>query len=72
MPKLIKKILVYLLVFIGISYGYQFITGKSIATLPGELVKQIQNIGSTSQTESTNPRYHKDPAKYLSEDRKEK
>nr|WP_321467674.1 hypothetical protein [uncultured Desulfobulbus sp.] len=63
MPNSIKKIVLYVLVILGIIYGYQFLTGKSIATLPGEIVNRIQQIGSEPQAESTNPRYYSDQEK---------
>jgi len=68
MPKSLKKLIVYCLVIVGVIYGYQLVTGKSIATLPGELVDKIQSIGSTPQTESTNPHYYTDPEKSMPKD----
>jgi len=61
MPESIKKIIGYVVVIVGVIYGYQFLTGKSIATLPGEIVYKIQQIGATPQAESTNPHYYTDP-----------
>lgn len=72
MPKSIKNILFYTFVILVIIYGYKLLTGKSIATLPGEIAHKIQQIGSTTQTESTNPHYYKDPDKNLPEDMKKK
>jgi hypothetical protein len=56
MFKLLKQIALYLLVLLGIIYGYQYMTGKSIATLPQEISKKFQGKGPD---ESTNPKYHK-------------
>jgi hypothetical protein len=68
MPKSLKKLILYFLVTVGIIYGYQLVAGKGIATLPGELVDKIQSIGSTPQTESTNPHYYTDPEKSMPKD----
>lgn len=59
---LLKKIALYLIVLLGIFYGYQYITGKSITTLPQEIVSKFHEKGPT---ESTNPKYYKDPEKQL-------
>ena len=59
MSNLIKKIALYVLIILGIIYGYQSITGRSIATLPREIVDKLQQKGPA---ESTNPKYYKDPA----------
>lgn len=56
MYNLIKKIAVYGIVLLGIVYGYQLLTGKSIATLPQEIFSKFQEKGSS---ESTNPQYYK-------------
>jgi hypothetical protein len=58
MIDLIKKSALYVLIILGIIYGYQYVTGKSIATLPREIVNKLQQKGPT---ESTNPKYYKDP-----------
>lgn len=59
MIDLIKKSALYVLIILGIIYGYQYVTGKSIATLPREIVNKLQQKGPA---ESTNPKYYKDPA----------
>lgn len=56
MFNLIRKIVIYSIVLLGIIYGYRYLTGKSIATLPQEIVSKFQEKGST---ESTNPQYYK-------------
>lgn len=66
MLKLIKKIALYIAVIIGIIYGYQFLTGKSITSLPKEIGDKLGR-GET-RTESANPHYYKDPAKYIPKD----
>ena len=66
MFNLLKKIALYLLPILGIIYGYQFMTGKSIATLPGEIVDKFQQ--KNVQTQSTNPHYYRDPAKNMPKD----
>ena len=59
MSNLIKKIALYVLIILGVIYGYRYITGKSIATLPREIVDKLQQKGPA---ESTNPKYYRDPA----------
>jgi len=63
MLKLLKKCIFYFIVILGIIYGYQYMTGKSIATLPREIVNTLQQ--KDTRTESANPRYYRDPAKYM-------
>lgn len=63
MFKLLKKIAFYLIVTLGIIYGYHYLTGKSIATLPRDIVNTLQQ--KDTRTESTNLRYHTDPAKNM-------
>lgn len=63
MLNLLKKIAFYLIIILGIIYGYQFITGKNLANLPGEIVDKLQQ--KDSRTESTNLRYYTDPAKNM-------
>lgn len=65
MTNLLKKIALFLLVILGVIYGYQYMTGKSITTLPREIVNKLQDKGSG---ESTNPKYYKNPANQMSED----
>lgn len=62
MFNLLKKLALYVLIVLGIMYGYQYMTGKSIATLPREIVNKLQQKGPA---ESTNPKYYKDPAEQL-------
>lgn len=57
---LIKKIALYAILLLAIIYGYQMMTGKSITTLPREIVDKLQDKGPA---ESTNPRYMQDPGK---------
>lgn len=59
----LMKVALYVLIILGIIYGYQFMTGKSIATLPKEIVDKMQNKDPT--TNSTNPRYYTDPQKTM-------
>lgn len=54
---LLKKIALYLIPILGIIYGYQFMTGKSIDTLPGEIVGKIQQKNTAPD--------QKDPEKNL-------
>jgi len=65
MPKSMKKILVYVLLLLGVIYGYAFLTGESIADLPKKIHHKIQKIGADSPKESTNPHYYTDPAKRM-------
>lgn len=60
MIELLKKIALYLIVILGIIYGYQFVTGESITTLPREIDDKLHQ--KKTETESTNPRYYIDPA----------
>ena len=60
---LLKKIALYLIIILGIIYGYQFMTGKSITTLPKEIADKL--LKKDTKTESTNPHYYNDPAKNL-------
>ncbi len=62
MFQLLKKIALYVLIILGIMYGYQFMTGKSIATLPREIVNKMQD---NTPGKATNPKYYKDPAEQL-------
>ncbi|MDP3478634.1 MAG: hypothetical protein Q8R88_02610 [Desulfoprunum sp.] len=55
---LLKKLALYVLIVLGIMYGYQYMTGKSIATLPREIVNKLQDKGPA---ESTNPKYMMTP-----------
>lgn len=64
MIRLIQKIALYLLILLGIVYGYRYVTGRSIATLPGEIVGKLQQKGPA---ESTNPKYYSDPARKMQE-----
>jgi hypothetical protein len=48
-------------------YAYHYMTGKSITTLPRELVNKLQEKGPAA-TKSTNPRYYTDPAKDMPAD----
>lgn len=66
MLKLLKKITFYLIIILVIMYGYHFMTGKSITTLPREIVDKLQQ--KDTRTESTNPRYYTDPAKDIPKD----
>ncbi len=68
MIRLLKKCALYLLAILGVIYGYQFLTGKSIATLPRELVDKLQQKDTAA--ESSNPRYYRDPGKDLPKDLK--
>ncbi|MDK9705654.1 MAG: hypothetical protein OEL83_01275 [Desulforhopalus sp.] len=63
MVGLLKKIALYLIVILGVMYGYQLLTGKSIATLPREIVDKLQQ--KDTKEESTNPHYYNDPAKRI-------
>lgn len=59
MVNLIKKIAIYLLILLGVSYGYRYMTGRSIVDLPRDIVNGLQEKGSDS--DSTNPKYYKKP-----------
>lgn len=68
MVDLVKKLAVFAVALFGVVYGYQYMTGRSITALPGEIVARIQNGPSSEQAapgseQSTNPRYMQDPAK---------
>jgi len=63
MVKLIKKTAIYLIPILVIIYGYQFFTGKSIATLPGDIHDKLYQ--KTTITESTNLHYYRDPEKNM-------
>ena len=68
MVDLIKKIALFAVALFGVVYGYQYMTGKSITELPGEIVARIQNGPKSEQAtpgsgQSTNPRYLQDPIK---------
>ncbi len=66
MFELLKKTALYIIIILVIIYGYQYMTGKSIATLPKEIVDKLQQKDTT--TESTNPQYYSDPAKKMPKD----
>ena len=59
MVHLIKKMAIYLLILLGLAYGYRYMTGKSITTLPRDIVDTLQEKSPPS--DSTNPRYYKKP-----------
>jgi len=59
MVHLIKKMAIYLLILLGLAYGYRYMTGKSITTLPRDIVDKLQEKSPPS--DSTNPRYYKKP-----------
>lgn len=64
----LKKMALYILLILGVIYGYQFLTGKSIATLPREIVDKLQQ--KDTATESSNPHYYRDPGRNLPNDMK--
>ena len=64
MFNLLKKIVIYLLIILGIMYAYHYMTGKSITTLPREIVNKMQEKGPHA-IKSTNPRYYTDPEKNM-------
>jgi hypothetical protein len=66
--RLLKKFALYLLVILGVIYGYQFMTGKSIATLPREIYDKLQQ--KNTATESSNLHYYRDPGRNLPNDMK--
>lgn len=66
MTKLLKKITIYLVIILGIFYGYQFMTGKSITTLPRDIVDLF--VHEEPRTQSTNVHYYTDPAKRVPKD----
>lgn len=66
MTKLLKKISFYLVIFLGIFFGYQFLTGKSLTTLPGEIVDLLMH--EEARTKSTNVHYYNDPSKRVPKD----
>jgi hypothetical protein len=59
MFNLLKKVGLYLILLLGVIFGYQYLTGRSIADLPQEIVNKLQE---KSPPGSTNPKYYKDPA----------
>ena len=65
MLNLLKKIALYVIILLGVIYGYQYMTGKSIATLPRDVVNKFYEKGPA---ESTNPKYYKDPAERMPKD----
>jgi hypothetical protein len=65
MSNLLKKIAIYGIIALGVIYGYRFLTGKSITTLPRDMVNKFYEKGPV---ESTNPKYYKDPAESLPKD----
>jgi len=66
MSNLLKKITIYLIVILGIMYGYQYMTGKSITTLPREIADKLQQ--KVTRVESINPQYYRDPEKNILKD----
>jgi len=61
MSNLLKKYAIYLIVILGIIYGYQYMTGKSIATLPREIADKLQQ--KITGAGSINPKDYRDPEK---------
>jgi len=66
MPKLLKKFAIYLIVILGIVCGYKYITGKSIATLPGKIADKLKQ--KVTGVESINPQSYRDPEKNILKD----
>ncbi len=64
MARLLRKCALSVFVLLGVVYGYQDLTDKSIATLPGDLVSKLNQKGPAV---STNPTYYQDPAKRYNE-----
>ena len=62
----LKKIAIYTIIILGIMYGYQYMTGKSIATLPREIVNKLQQNDPAAK--SANPKYYSDPEKNMPKD----
>ena len=62
MLNLLKKFSLYLIILLGVLYGYKYLTGKSIATLPQEIVNKLHE---KSPTDSTNPKYYNNPAEQM-------
>lgn len=65
MLSLLKKIAFYVLIILGILYGYTYFTGKSLLDLPAEIVSALQQKAATK---NTNPVYAEDPAKEMHQD----
>ena len=66
MSNLLKKYAIYLIVILGIIYGYQYMTGKSIATLPGKIADKLKQ--KVTGVESINPQSYRDPEKNILKD----
>ena len=58
--QLLKKIALYVAIILGIIYGYEYMTGKSITTLPHDILGKLNEQGPA---ESTNPKYYQAPEK---------
>jgi hypothetical protein len=66
MSALLKKIALYVIVILGILYGYKYFTGKSLGTLPAEIVNFFHQQGPAK---NANPVYYKNPAEEMPKDR---
>ncbi len=58
MSTLLKKIALFIIVFLGILYGYKYFTGKSLARLPAQINAFFQQKAATK---NTNPVYYESP-----------
>jgi len=66
MSNLLRKFATYLIVILGIMCGYQYMTGKSLATLPREIADKLQQ--KATRVEYINPQDYRDPAKNMLKD----
>lgn len=61
--KSLKKIAFYSLILIAVIYGYEYVTGESLSTLPKKIVNALYH--PEIRTKSANPHYYEDPAKNM-------
>ncbi len=65
MISLVKKGILYLVIILGIIFGYFYLTGKSLSSLPSEVSGFFNQEGSSK---NTNPVYYKDPSEKMPKD----
>lgn len=65
MLKILKKVAAYIAITLGVMYGYEFLTGESLSTLPGKIINKLYH--PEVRTKSGNPHYYKEPEETIPE-----
>jgi hypothetical protein len=62
MLNLIKRIAFYVVGFLAAAYAYQYLTGRSITNLPGDI---SDKLNEPPRTQSKNLDYYNNPGKRI-------